>query len=89
MSDETELLRKMRQMELNKTGRETEQGRRTRLEKEYGQVWNTEEMCRDFETLGFMSPYVVVTRKSDGKKGSLEFTHFPRFFFNFQVHEGD
>jgi hypothetical protein len=26
---------------------------------------------------------VVVKRKSDGKKGSLEFTHSPRVYFNF------
>jgi hypothetical protein len=25
----------------------------------------------------------IVTRKSDGAKGSLEFTHNPRWYFNF------
>jgi hypothetical protein len=34
---------------------------------------------------GFMAPFVIVTRKSDGAKGSLEFTHNPRFYFNFAV----
>jgi hypothetical protein len=32
-----------------------------------------------------MAPFVIVTRKSDGAKGSLEFTHNPRFYFNFAV----
>ena len=27
-------------------------------------------------------------RKSDGKKGSLEFQHSPRIYFNFSPHEG-
>jgi hypothetical protein len=45
--------------------------------------WNTEEMIRDFTTHGFAAPFVVVTRKADGVKGTLEFTHNPRFYFNF------
>lgn len=46
-----------------------------------GQTWTTEELTKDFEVLGFMAPYVVVRRRSDGKKGSLEFTHSPRVYF--------
>jgi hypothetical protein len=49
-----------------------------------GQTWTTAEMSRDFEPLGFAAPLIVVRRRSDGKKGSLEFTHMPRFFFNWQ-----
>ena len=30
-----------------------------------------------------MAPFVAVRRKSDGAKGSMEFTHSPRFYFNF------
>jgi len=37
----------------------------------------------EFHVLGFGAPYVVVQRKSDGCKGSLEFQHAPRFYFNF------
>jgi hypothetical protein len=37
---------------------------------------------------GFKAPLVVVRRKSDGKKGSLEFQHQPRFYFGFSPHEG-
>ena len=32
---------------------------------------------------GFLAPFIVVTRKSDGVKGSMEFTHSPRMYFNF------
>ena len=45
--------------------------------------WDTAQLQADFEVLGFMAPFVVVRRRSDGKKGSMEFTHSPRFYFNF------
>lgn len=48
------------------------------------QTWTTEELGRDFEVLGFAAPYVVVRRKSDGAKGSLEFKHSPRIYFGFR-----
>ena len=53
------------------------------LEKQVGKVWDTTEMSQEFTVEGFMAPYVVVKRESDGKRGSLEFTHMPRFYFNF------
>jgi hypothetical protein len=31
----------------------------------------------------FLAPFVVVTEKATGEKGTLEFTHMPRFYFNF------
>ena len=46
--------------------------------------WTTDELRAEFEVLGFCAPFVVVRRKADGKKGSLEFTHSPRFYFNWQ-----
>jgi hypothetical protein len=48
------------------------------------QTWTTDEMTRDFEVKGFSAPYVVVIRKSDRQLGSLQFTHNPRVYFNFQ-----
>jgi len=45
--------------------------------------WDTATLQRDFEVIGFLAPFVVVRRKSDGVKGSMEFTHNPRFYFNF------
>lgn len=49
-----------------------------------GPVWTTETLSRDFEVLGFMAPFVVVRRRSDRVKGSMEFTHSPRVYFNFE-----
>jgi hypothetical protein len=45
--------------------------------------WTTDEMARDYQVIGFAAPFVAVVRKSDGVKGSLEFTHSPRVYFNF------
>jgi hypothetical protein len=45
--------------------------------------WTTEQMSAEFSVQGFCAPFVVVVRKSDGVKGTLEFTHSPRFYFNF------
>ena len=83
MPDETEPYRRHRLAEIN-----AQPGSREALEAEHGQVWNTEELSRDFEAIGFMAPYIVVRRKSDGKKGSLEFQHQPRFYFSFSPYEG-
>ena len=57
---------------------------RARLEGIHGQVWNTAEVSKDFKIVGFMAPFVVANRKSDGKQGVLEFQHSPRFYFDFQ-----
>jgi len=54
------------------------------LEASYGQVYNTSELCETFEALGFAAPFVIVRRRSDNVKGSLEFTHGPRFYYNFR-----
>jgi hypothetical protein len=79
-SDPTESIRRERLAEIN-----AEPGSRAALEAQYGQVWDTPELRRDYEVLGFMAPLVVVRRRSDGVRGSLEFQHDPRFFFNFQA----
>lgn len=55
---------------------------RETLEQRYGKVWNTQELKRDFIVMGFFAPFVVVRRRSDRVRGSLEFQHEPRFFFN-------
>jgi hypothetical protein len=82
MSDATEPYRRQRLAEIN-----AQPGNREALEAEHGQVWSTEELSRDFEVIGFLAPLVVVRRKSDGKKGSLEFQHNSRFYFGFSPHE--
>jgi len=77
--DSTEDIRRQLVAEIN-----TEAHSRASLEAQHGQIWDTDELCRDFEVLGFLAPFVVVRRLSDGRKGSLMFTHSPRFYFCFQ-----
>ena len=48
------------------------------------QRWDTQQLQRDFIVHSFLAPFVFVTRKSDGAKGTMEFTHRPRFYFNFK-----
>lgn len=43
----------------------------------------TEQMVAQYDVIGFLAPFVVVTRKADGVKGSLRFTHRPRLYFGF------
>ena len=76
--DVTEGIRKALATEINQNpnGREA-------LESKYGQVWDTEQLSKDFSVTGFMAPMVVVKRKEDGAVGSMEFQHNPRFYFNF------
>jgi hypothetical protein len=52
------------------------------------QRWDTDQLRAEFEVHGFLAPFIVVTRKSDGVKGSMEFTHSPRWYFNFVPDEG-
>jgi hypothetical protein len=79
MNDATETIRRQRLVEIN-----TEPGTRASLEAQYGQVWNTDELGRDFEVLGFAAPYVVVRRRVDGVIGSMEFQHWPRYYFGWE-----
>jgi hypothetical protein len=57
-----------------------------RLERQHGQVWTTVELQKDFEVVGFGAGLCVVRRRSDQALGSLDFTHRPRFYFNFMEH---
>jgi hypothetical protein len=49
-----------------------------------GQTWTTEQLREEFEVQGFMAPFVVVRRKSDGVRGTLTFRHAPRVYFDFE-----
>lgn len=46
--------------------------------------WDTAALQRDFVVHSFLAPFVIVTRKADSLKGSMEFTHSPRWYFNFK-----
>ena len=80
MNDPTEAIRRQEVIEIN-----IDPGSREALEEKHGQVWDTDQLRRDFEAVGFLSPYIVVRRRSDGVKGSLQFQHDPRFYFNFKA----
>lgn len=76
MTDPTESLRRTQLAEINATP-----CAREALATKYDQVWNTEELARDFDVVGFLAPYVVVRRKADRQLGSLAFQHDPRLYF--------
>lgn len=59
---------------------------RARLETIHGKgnVWNTDDMQKQFEVISFAAPFCRVVRKSDRQEGWLEFQHSPRLYFNFQ-----
>ena len=78
MNDPTESIRRKMVEEIN-----SNPGSREALEEEHGQVWDTDELSRDFTVDGFMAPFVIVVRKSDKVKGSLQFQHDPRFYYGF------
>jgi hypothetical protein len=76
MTDPTEAIRRAQLAQINAVT-----ATREALVAKHGQVWNTDELARDFEVLGFLAPYVVVRRKADGQLGSLAFQHDPRLYF--------
>ena len=78
MSDPTEAIRRSMVAEINH-----QPGSREALQDQHGQVWDTTEMQTEFEALGFMAPFIVVRRRSDGVRGSLMFQHNPRLYFAF------
>ena len=55
----------------------TDPNEREALEQKYGKV------RQEFEVLGFAAPFVIVTEKLTGHKGSLMFQHDPRYYFSF------
>lgn len=56
---------------------------REELERIYGEVLSTDEATQKYEFVAFCAPCVEVKRKSDGKRGTLEFQANPRFYFAF------
>jgi hypothetical protein len=78
-TDETEEIRRAMTAEIN-----AQKAEREKLEAQYGQVWNTDELCADFEVTAFMAPFVGVRRKSDGAEGSMMFQHSPRYYWGFE-----
>lgn len=88
--DQTEEIRRDLLPKVNAVTRDEENKPRSEsdvradLEARHGQVYNTSELSEHFTVHGFLAPFVIATRNSDGVKGSLEFVHSPRFYYNFQ-----
>ncbi len=79
MNDPTESVRRDMVADINSSPSEREL-----LEKEYGDVWDTNEVSEEFEITGFMAPFIVVRRFSDNQKGTMMFQDRPRFYFSFK-----
>ncbi len=58
---------------------------RQRLIDQYGEgnVWNTDELQKEFEVQSFAAPFCIVRQRSTGKRGAVSFQHSPRFYFDF------
>ena len=46
--------------------------------------YTTKQLQEKFKVLGFMMGLCVVEDKETGEKGSFEFSHSPRIYFNYQ-----
>ena len=81
MSDPTEPARRAMSAAINKLP-----FTRERLEEVYGKdnVYDTDELSKNFTVQGFAAPFVIVHRKSDGAVGTLTFQHEPRLYWDFQ-----
>ena len=55
------------------------------IEKIADKKLTTSEMQELYIVHAFAAPYVIVTRKSDNVRGTLEFGHSPRVYFNFKA----
>jgi hypothetical protein len=83
MNDPTEPLRRARGAEIN-----TAPAGRGVLEATYGRVWDTEELGREFEVVGFLAPFVVVRRKFRRPNRVVGVPAPPRFYFSFEPDRG-
>ncbi len=84
MTDPTESVRRMEVARINSEVESNDvDAERLRLEALHGQVWDTAQLGEDFTVRCFAAPFIIVSRISDRKRGSLEFQHHPRFYFNF------
>ena len=84
--DETENERRRMVHEINSGLPSNDGSRYLSLVMEYGaeNVYDDSQVSALFEIVGFMSPFVVAVRKSDGVKGCMHFCHSPRYYFDFQ-----
>lgn len=86
MTDQTETIRKVMIGLINNGYSEDEAERKAQLISQYGEdnVWDTGELETQFVVESFLAPFCMVRRRSDNKVGTVNFTHSPRFYFDFQ-----
>ena len=62
---------------------------REELEAEYGvgNVLDTKELAREYIVTGYIAPFLVVTRKCDGRTGTLMCQNAPRYYFGWKPDE--
>jgi len=82
MSDPTESTRRVLCAAINAEAAQAVDPREE-LGARYGQLWDTQELQADYSVEGFMAPFVVVLRKADDVKGTLMFSHSPKFYHSF------
>jgi hypothetical protein len=51
--------------------------------KHLSEVYDSAELQALFTVHALLAPYVRVTRKADGRDGTLEFQHSPRYYYRF------
>lgn len=49
----------------------------------FGEVLSTSEATEKYEFVAFCAPFVEVKCRANNRRGTLEFQHSPRFYFNF------
>lgn len=62
---------------------------REQLEELYGQVWDPDEVAKEYALMGFQPPYAIVRRLADNIVGSLTYQDAPRFYFRFLLKNED
>jgi len=77
--DKTENIRREMTIDLNNNALG-----RADLELKYGQVWDNDELTKDFSVLSFAAPFILVESKATYAPGVLRFQDRPRFYFDFE-----
>lgn len=57
---------------------------KTDLEREFGTVWDTQELAHEFVITSIIGNTVVVRRKLDDVVGTLTYQNVPRYYFGFK-----
>ena len=60
---------------------------KTELVFHQGKTYSTEELQEKFKVLGFGFGKVAVEDKATGEKGSLDFDHMPRIYYDYVKHD--